>query len=115
MLSGHGESVFVSVMHEGSDMAVYCFAIDDWLSVCQLSLLPKRYVALTFRLIITEVLSLGSCCCAQCCQWVGHTAAVSLSEREEDVQEILVRHFLQSPCMCSLTGMTLCYPRQAQA
>ena len=34
MLSGHGESVFVSVVHEGSDMAVYCFAIDDWLSVC---------------------------------------------------------------------------------
>ena len=34
MLSGHRESVFVSVMHEGSGMAVYCFAIDDWLSVC---------------------------------------------------------------------------------
>ena len=34
MLYGHGESVFVSVMHEGSDMAVYCFATDDWLSVC---------------------------------------------------------------------------------
>ena len=49
MLSGHGESVFVSVMHEGSDMAVYYFAIDDWLSVCQLSLLPKHYMALIFR------------------------------------------------------------------
>ena len=53
MLSGHGESVFVSVMLEGSDMAVYCFAIDDWLSVCQLSLLPKRYVALLVRFTVS--------------------------------------------------------------
>ena len=41
MLSGHGESVLVSVMHEGSGMAVYCSAIDEWLSVCAAIALAK--------------------------------------------------------------------------
>ena len=108
MLSGHGESVFVSVMHEGSGMAVYCFAIDDWLSVCAAVALTKALCSFYFSLYNQlEVFSLGSCCCAQCCQWVGHTAAVSLFEQEQDVQEILFSHFLQPPCMCGLTGMTL--------
>ena len=48
MLSGHGESVFVSVMHEGSDMAVYCFAIDDWLSVCAAVALAKALCGFDF-------------------------------------------------------------------
>ena len=87
-------------------MAVYCFAVDDWLSVCAAVALAKALCGFYF-LQSVEVLSLGSCCCARCCQWVGHTAAVSLDEREQDVQEILFSHFLQPPCMCSLTGMTL--------
>ena len=41
MLSGHGESVIVSVMHEGSGMAMYCSAIDKWLSVCAAVALAK--------------------------------------------------------------------------
>ena len=50
MLSGHGESVFVSVMHEGSGMAVYCFAIDDWLSVCAAVALAKALCSFDFLL-----------------------------------------------------------------
>ena len=45
MLSGHGESfrtrILVSVMHGRSGVAVYCSAIDEWLSVCAAVALAK--------------------------------------------------------------------------
>ena len=50
MLSGQGEGVLVSVMHEGSGMAAHCSAIDDWLSVCADVALAKAYMALLVRI-----------------------------------------------------------------
>ena len=52
MLSGHGESVLLSVIHEGSaaGMVIYCSVIDEWLSVCAAVALAKALCGFNCKL-----------------------------------------------------------------